>query len=330
MNRPKSPVRLALFNHKGGVGKTTLTVNLAAALAESGKSVLLIDSDPQCNLTSYLLDDRTVDQLLDNSDGKTGETIWSALKPVVQGKGDPIDVGVYETSIRDLNLLPGDIRLSDFEEELSTFWSESFQRKVRGFNGTAALSTLVDTLQQAYTADYVFYDTGPNIGPLNRAILLDCDFFIVPGACDLFSVRALKTLGRTLTSWISDYNTLRTLAPDDTNLLPGKPRFLGYIPQRFKVYGHGMARQHSHYFARFTRQIYSDLMVPLRRIDPALSPDTASEAKLGEVKDFASLVQAAQGQRVPLWLVTGPNATLAFESHAVFKSLAAAVLDRTT
>jgi len=47
--------RLSVFNHKGGVGKTTLTVNLACAIAEAGHRVLLVDSDPQCNLTSYLV-----------------------------------------------------------------------------------------------------------------------------------------------------------------------------------------------------------------------------------------------------------------------------------
>ena len=63
-----SSKRIALFNHKGGVGKTTLTVNVAMALAAQGKTVLLVDSDPQCNLTSYLIDDEVVDDLLDTSE----------------------------------------------------------------------------------------------------------------------------------------------------------------------------------------------------------------------------------------------------------------------
>lgn len=67
-----APVRITLFNHKGGVGKTTLTANIAFALAEIGKSVLLVDSDPQCNLTSYLLADDVVDELLNESDGPQG------------------------------------------------------------------------------------------------------------------------------------------------------------------------------------------------------------------------------------------------------------------
>ena len=83
-NRAK---RLAIFNHKGGVGKTTLTVNIAWAIASLGKKVLLVDSDPQCNLTSYLVEESVVDDLLDNSDGNGGRTIWSSLKPIVEATG---------------------------------------------------------------------------------------------------------------------------------------------------------------------------------------------------------------------------------------------------
>jgi cellulose biosynthesis protein BcsQ len=94
-------------------------------------------------------------------------------------------------------ILPGDIRLSEFEQELSTLWSECFQRRPKGFRGTTALSNLVDYMAGKYEIDFVFYDAGPNIGPLNRVLLLDCDYFMVPVACDLFSIRALKTLGHT-------------------------------------------------------------------------------------------------------------------------------------
>jgi cellulose biosynthesis protein BcsQ len=57
-----------VFNHKGGVGKTTLTVNIASALADANKKVLLVDSDPQCNLSSYLVEASVLDDVLDHSD----------------------------------------------------------------------------------------------------------------------------------------------------------------------------------------------------------------------------------------------------------------------
>jgi cellulose biosynthesis protein BcsQ len=163
---------------------------------------------------------------LDNSDGPHGQTVWTSLKPVAEASGAFKPVNPIELSPR-LFLIPGDIRVSDFEEELSDFWRECLQRKRKGFAGTVALSELVNTICLRYGIDFVFYDSGPNIGPLNRIILLDCDFFIIPAACDLFSVRALKTLGRSLYSWISQWRTMSELAPADMYVLPGHPKFLG-------------------------------------------------------------------------------------------------------
>ena len=80
-------IRLVLYNHKGGVGKTTLTVNIASALAAAGKRVLLVDADPQCNITSYLVETNVVNKWLDESDTESGTTIWSAIKPVAESSG---------------------------------------------------------------------------------------------------------------------------------------------------------------------------------------------------------------------------------------------------
>src|ERR1700690_2382085 len=145
--------RIAIFNHKGGVGKTTLTVNLAAALAEKNKRVLLLDADPQCNLTSYLLADEDVDSLLDNSDGEKGETIWSAVKPVVEGSGSIRIVKPIKTSTELCWIVPGDLRLSELEQELGTFWSDCVQERIKGFNGTAVLSVLAQRLATSLDAD---------------------------------------------------------------------------------------------------------------------------------------------------------------------------------
>ena len=190
----RKAIRITVFNHKGGVGKTTLTANIAFALSQLGKSVLLVDSDPQCNLTSHLLSDDVVDELLNSSNEPSGQTVWSAVRPVLDGTGvgrlvDPIPVG-------DVALLPGDIRLSEFEEFLGDAWADSFKRRLGALRATSAISDLVSRLSTQQPFDFAFYDTGPNIGPLNRVLLLDSHFFIVPVACDLFSVRALSTLAR--------------------------------------------------------------------------------------------------------------------------------------
>src|SRR5260221_4384363 len=193
--------RVVIYNHKGGVGKTTLTINIAAALGGLGKRVLLVDSDPQCNLTSYLIDAEVVDSLLDNSDEEDGQTIWSALKPLVDETGETKDVDPVEVSMEGVFLIPGDIQLSALEEDLGSSWGEAFQRKVRGLRRLTGLSAFVNKICISEKIDYVFYDSGPNIGPLNRVILLDADHFIVPAACDLFSIRAFKTLGQSHVKW---------------------------------------------------------------------------------------------------------------------------------
>ncbi|HVN61915.1 MAG TPA: ParA family protein, partial [Gaiellaceae bacterium] len=125
--------RLTIFNHKGGVGKTTLTMNLGAALSELGRRVLLVDSDPQCNLTSYLVDPEVVDDLLDHSDAADGRTVWSAVKPLSEALGGVTKVEPIESGIEGVYLVPGDIRLSEFESDLNEFWAQCLQRKARGF-----------------------------------------------------------------------------------------------------------------------------------------------------------------------------------------------------
>jgi cellulose biosynthesis protein BcsQ len=321
--------RIAVFNHKGGVGKTTLTVNLAAALAEKGKHVVLLDSDPQCNLTSYLLQDEEVDELLDNSDNEDGGTIWSAVKPVVEGEGALRAVKAIKTNTENCWLLPGDLRLSELEAELTTFWADCVQAKIKGFKGSAVLSILAQRLAASHNADFVFYDTGPNIGPLNRAILLDCDYFIVPAACDAFSVRALRTLGKTLTTWMRRWDAFKDETPEGAALLGARPHFLGYAMQGFRVYGGGMVRMASKYQARFEKRLLPDLIGPLRKVQEDLSPSSASTSRLIDVRDFSTLVQQSQEQRVPLWRVFGGPSYQMEEAREAFYALANEVNKRT-
>jgi cellulose biosynthesis protein BcsQ len=320
----RSARRLAIFNHKGGVGKTTLTMNVGATLAGRGHRVLLVDSDPQCNLTSYLVETTVVDDLLDQSDGPDGATIWSAVKPVSEALGTVSVIEPIEVGIDGLFLIPGDIRLSEFEGDLNEFWGLCLQRKPRGFRGTTAISELVGELCTSHGFDFVLYDSGPNIGPLNRALLLDCDEFVVPMACDLFSLRALKTLGRTLVDWIASWETIADLAPAGTELLPGKPLFRGYIPQGFRTYGGAVAQQQSHYLAQMDKEVRAQIVSLLRGIDPDLVPSEGSH-KLGEVKHFGALVPASQREGNPLYSVSAGSPEQRAEAEAALTSIASAL-----
>lgn len=320
--------RISIFNHKGGVGKTTLTYNVAAELALLGKTVLLVDSDPQCNLTSYVIEGPVVDDLLDRSDKPDGRTIWSGVKPIVDGTGETRKVKPFELAFSErLLLLPGDIRLSDFEGELNEFWRQCFQRRRRGFLGTMALSTIVNQTCEDSDIDFVFYDSGPNIGALNRVILLDCDYFIVPAACDLFSVRAMKTLGRTLSGWISEWKTITELAPEDEYLLPGTPLFLGYVPQSFSVYRGSPASHQARYLSQLDKSVQSDIVGPLKQI--GLAPKSTTY-RLGEVKDFGQLVTASQREGVPIPYVKAGTPDQRATAKAAFRSIAQKIIERTS
>jgi len=303
-------------------------MNLAATLANTGKRVLLVDSDPQCNLTSYLLADDVVDELLDKSDSEKGKTIWSAVRPISEAVGGLNLVKPVRTGIDNLSLIPGDIRLSEFETDLAEFWGQCLQRKSKGFRGTTAISELVAEVSRQLDIDYVFYDSGPNIGPLNRAILLDCTCFIIPVACDLFSLRALKTLGRTLSSWISDWSTIADLAPEHTLLLDGMPRFLGYVPGGFRVYGGAVAQQHSHYLSKIEKEIHAQIVALLRKVNPNLAQGTLSQFKLGELKDFGSLVPASQREGLPLYSVQAGTNAQREQARQVLTALAQKVQSR--
>jgi cellulose biosynthesis protein BcsQ len=320
-----SAIRIAFFNHKGGVGKTTLTVNVAHALNLLGKRVLLVDADPQCNLTAYYLSPEKLDQYLDAAEEDEGTTLWSALKPLSDSNGELKSIRAIRLKHL-LYLIHGDLKLSIFEQDLTTAWTECFQRKIRGLSTTGAISKIVTRASNKFDIDFVFFDVGPNIGPLNRAILLDCDYFIIPTACDLFSLRALTTLGRTLISWITDWRVISSIAPKSKSMLPGRPRFLGYIPQRFRVYRGVVTSGQSAIVAQIGRSIGSEIVNVMRSSDPSLAESASTDFKLGEVKDFGQAASVSQEEGVAIEDCTSASQEQRELAHDIFEGIAKRII----
>ena len=165
----------------------------------------------------------------------------------------------------------------------------------RGYDITTALSQVVKGVATKINADVCLSDVGPNVGALNRAVLLDCDFFITPVAADLFSLRALSTVGRSIAKWITDWEGIRKMvSPSDrARLFRGKPVYLGYITSAFKVNaGRNAADPHAEWEAKIAPRVRDRITKDLAAIDQKLVPQGGN--KVGGIKNFHSLAPAAQ------------------------------------
>ncbi|MER7822840.1 ParA family protein [Streptomyces sp. NPDC096097] len=319
---------VSFFNHKGGVGKTTLVYNIGIALARK-KRVLFIDADAQANLTSAALPVSEVESLFDS-----GKTIYSCLRPVVEGSG-PLKV-IRPVKIRDSAwVLPGDIRLSDYEEFAPTGWTEALAGMPRGFQVSTAIYRLIRDIASQVSADYVFVDLGPNVGALNRNVIIGSTGFVVPLAPDLFSLTALPSVGKSVANWIDEWGTAKRSAERkglefDFELPAGLPSPLGYVSQQFTVYRDQPAEAYKHWNDRMPSAYQSGIVESLGTVG-SLAPSAA--ASIGEVPNLSSLVPIAQRTHKAVFELNGSEARGAHYTRArnavhLFTSLADQISSR--
>jgi len=330
---------IAFFNHKGGVGKTTMLFNVAVEMGRLEKRVLMVDLDAQANLSAVALSDDALSSLY--APTAAGLTVAHAFAPLVSGAGDVEPP--QAATIRDgqVWLVPGDIRLSDFEGILPSAWTESLAGTERGFRITSAPYRLIQEVADAVSADYALVDLGPNVGALNRAVMMGADYLLVPMASDLFSIRALPSVGTSLSAWVTQWQTARSVAPSmGFAIPPGMPRFMGYVSQQFNIYRGEATLAFQEWIDRIPSELEAGLLAPLRT-HPAPSgdgtladPGDSDGALVGELKNFHSLVPHAQEKRRAIFeleadnVIRGAQYTRAMESETGFKELAENVIAR--
>ncbi|MEW5631443.1 ParA family protein [Streptomyces hydrogenans] len=302
---------ISFFNHKGGVGKTTLVYNIGLALARE-KRVLFVDADAQANLTNAALPVTKVESLFTEQ-----KTIYSCLRPVVEGSG-PLKV-IRPVQVRDTAwILPGDIRLSDYEEFAPTGWTEALAGMPRGFQVSTAIYRLIRDIASQVSADYVFVDLGPNVGALNRNVIIGSTGFVVPLAPDLFSLTALPSVGKSVANWIDEWATAKKSAERkdlsfDFELPAGMPSPLGYVSQQFTVYRDQPAEAYKHWNDRMPSAYQSGIVESMAKVG-ALPP--SSPASIGEVPNLSSLVPIAQRTHKAVFELNGSEARGAHYTRA--------------
>lgn len=168
---------IAVANQKGGVGKTTTTVNLSSAVAETGKSVLLVDLDPQGNSTS--------------SYGLSKRQMEKSVYDIMTGESQAVDV-IQKTQYR-CDIIPSNIQLSGAGIELVSLP----RRESRLREGLASIVN---------NYDYIFIDCPPSLDLLTLNGLCACDTILVPIQCEYFALEGLSELMNTIRTVKKMYN----------------------------------------------------------------------------------------------------------------------------
>ncbi|WP_297478102.1 ParA family protein [Ferrovum sp.] len=220
-------ISIAFFNNKGGVGKTSLVYHTAWMFAELGYRPLMVDLDPQSNLSIMALDEERLEALW--PDDAHPETMFGAVAPLFGGTGDVRQAHIEELSDA-LGLLVGDLALSRIEDDLSTEWPRCLEGRERAFRVTTAFWRVIKVAAERHRADVVLIDVGPNLGAINRAAMVAASHVMVPVAPDLFSLQGLKNLGPTLRQWRTTWQQAVDKVPPSISETPaGQMTPAGYV-----------------------------------------------------------------------------------------------------
>lgn len=320
---------ISVFNNKGGVGKTTLTFHLAHALALLQKKVLIVDLDPQCNLTILSLRDERLFKTWDdeetyipdfgefeelelqqrNSLLKKTRSTHFLLKATEDGQTDIEDTPPPIELSSGVWLLPGRLTLHSYEDKIGERWSNAYKGDPLGVRTITQVRTIAKRYAEEFGYDYIIFDTSPSLGMLNRVILSMADGFIIPCLPDKFSLYGISNIGNALRRWKAEFDIILGLqAAGRKSLFPKSfVQFLGYTIYNARPYRQtpalnkwDLAGGHFH----FARQIPETIR---RAIPPEVRKalrDSDIDEPIGGTSvmhTHNTLPNLAQKYHVPIW-----------------------------
>ena len=304
-------ITIALFNNKGGVGKTSLAYHLAWMFADRGLSVVAADLDPQANLTGMFLAEDLLEKLWPK--GKHPNTIQGVVEPIVRGLGDISSPYLEEISLN-LALLPGDLELARFEDKLSESWPKCHNGDEASFRATSAFRRAMVEAAAQRNADLVLIDVGPNLGAINRAALIAADFVIIPLVPDLFSLQGLRNVGPRLVEWRKNWQEMikKNPNPSELHLPPGKMEPIGYVTMQHAVRSDRPVKAYLKWMSRIPAE-YAESVLQ----DSAASPVDPDPNCLATLKHYRSLMPMAMEARKPIFALKPADGALGAHLAAV-------------
>lgn len=340
-------VIISLFNHKGGVSKTTTAFNLGWMLANKNKRIMLVDCDPQCNLTGMVLGLEDLDSSESIQGFRDGRplNIKEGLLPAFESQPiqlSPVDVKTIPHN-GNLFLLPGHIGLAEYEVTLGIA-QELSGSVVTLKNLPGSIRHLINITADANSIDYVIIDMSPSLGALNQNLFSISDFFMIPMHPDYFSSMAIASLSSVLPKWrhwakaAAANPVLQNASYPFPNICP---KFLGYIVQKYRPRSGAPSRAFQTWIDQLERNVAEQLIPALRAEDMLLSDEIYQAASINPAKpmlqmpDFNSLIAKSQEYQVPIYELTpqqleqvGTVLSNTQRSQAEFRSLFSIAADK--
>jgi len=304
--------KIALFNHKGGVSKTTTTFNLGWMLATKGKKVIIVDADPQCNLTGMVLGFSTKEELEELYQKK--QNIKSGLAPAFESRPSLIEAVdcLPVEGCEGLFLLPGHVGFAEYEVTLGI--AQELSGSIQALqNLPGSISDLLQKTADKFNADYILIDMSPSLSSINQNLLMTSDFFILPTIPDFFSVMAIDSLATILPKWYAwaqKASEMRILKEAAYPFPKVTPRLLGTIVQNYRIRNGEPAAAFQKWIDAIEEAVSARLVPSLRANSMLLakemyeSQDIGSDFCLAKISDFNSLIGKSQEHQTPVFALT--------------------------
>lgn len=200
---------IAIFNQKGGVGKTTTNINLAACLAMKGKKILILDIDPQGNTTSGV--------------GVSKRSLKNTVYNILIDKDYDPRKAIIHTDVKNLDLIPASVDLAGAEVELVQI-EEREKTLKRG----------LDKVRDFY--DYIFIDCPPSLGLLTINSLTAVDSVLIPIQCEFYALEGVSQLVSTIDLVRKGLNPKLTIQGVILSMFDGRTNLSAQVVQEVKRY----------------------------------------------------------------------------------------------